>query len=59
MLQQILFTITLLPSFAKSIRDILKYSTLKDEWYMCWHVMGPRLYYRYLTGTAVEKVDFF
>lgn len=59
MLRKILTNVVLMPSFIKAVKDALKYNTPKEEWHMCWHIMGPKLYYKYLTGTAVEGVDFF
>ena len=34
------------------------YGSVKEEIDMAFHVMGPKLYYKYLTGTAVAGVDF-
>ena len=45
--------------FVKNVISNIKYKkNIKEEWNLCWHVMGLSLYYKYMTGTATEE-DFF
>lgn len=57
--------IMLIRAFYKGIKQTMKYQKLtfkeavKEELYMFKDVMGPKLYVKYLNGTAVEGKDFW
>ena len=56
--------IKFLKSVKKGIVNNMKYhkmsllQALAEEYRMMFHIMGVKLYIKYLTGTAVEGVDF-
>lgn len=47
-----------LPSFIHGVASNLKHNSIGDEIHMCFRIMGPGLYYKYMAGTAVPGVDF-
>jgi len=55
----------LIRGFRKGVKNSMEYSKLSlfraiiEEVRMVFFIMGPKLYYKYMNGTAVFGEDFF